>query len=83
MATPKSFLDTMADNGVTVPEELLPFFTQLNTYLIAAAIQYPIASTTPTINGQLVVEKTSNTVLTFKLKGSDGTVRTATMTLAP
>ena len=42
----------------------------------------PSASLTPTTNGQLVVEATSNTTLTFKLKGSDGTVRSGTITLA-
>lgn len=45
--------------------------------------QYPAASVTPTANGQLVVEKTSNTSLTFYLKGSDGVVRKAALTLAP
>lgn len=45
--------------------------------LIAA----PSASITPASNGDLVVEKTSNTTLTFKLKGSDGTVRSGTITL--
>lgn len=39
------------------------------------------ASVTPTNNGDLVIERTSNTQLTFKLKGSDGTVRSGTMTL--
>lgn len=37
---------------------------------------------TPVDNGDLVIETTSNTQLTFKLKGSDGTVRTWTLTLA-
>lgn len=45
-------------------------------------IQNPSSSVTPTDNGQLVVEATSNTSLTFKLKGSDGTVRTGTITLS-
>ena len=36
---------------------------------------------TLTANSQLVVEVTSNTLLTFKLKGTDGTTRTATLTL--
>lgn len=33
-------------------------------------------------NGQLTVEATSNTTLTFKLRGSDGTTRSGTITLA-
>ena len=37
---------------------------------------------TPANNGEFVIEETSNTVLTFKMKGSDGTVRSATLTLA-
>ena len=36
---------------------------------------------TLTANSQLVVEVTSNSLLTFKLKGTDGTTRTATLTL--
>lgn len=42
-----------------------------------------IATTvTPANNGDLVIEQTANTTLTFKMKGSDGTVRSATLTLA-
>ena len=45
--------------------------------------QLPITTTiTPASNGDLVVEATSNTTLTFKLKGTDGTVRSGTITLA-
>ena len=36
---------------------------------------------TLTANSQLVVEVTSNSLLTFKLKGTDGTTRTATLAL--
>lgn len=42
----------------------------------------PAASATPPSNGNLVIERTSNTTLTFKLKGTDGTVRSGTITLA-
>ncbi len=42
----------------------------------------PSASRTPANNGELTVEATSNTTLTFKLKGSDGTVRIGTITLS-
>lgn len=42
----------------------------------------PSASVTPANNGELVVEATSNTTLTFKLKGTDGTVRSGTITLS-
>jgi hypothetical protein len=43
----------------------------------------PAASVTPSINGQLTFEATSNTSVTVKLKGSDGVVRSAVLTLAP
>jgi len=42
----------------------------------------PPASIAPAANGDLTVEATSNTTLTFKLKGSDGVVRTGTLTLS-
>lgn len=41
----------------------------------------PGTSVTPVDNGDVVIEATNNTTLTFKLKGSDGTVRTGTLTL--
>mgnify|MGYP003151021590 CR=1 FL=1 len=42
----------------------------------------PSSSVTPSDNGDLVIEATNNTTLTFKLKGTDGTVREQTMTLS-
>ena len=42
----------------------------------------PPASVTPANNGELMVEATSNTSLTLKLRGSDGVVRSASLTLA-
>lgn len=41
----------------------------------------PAASVTPAANGDLEIEATSNTQLKFKFKGSDGTVRSVTLTL--
>lgn len=50
---------------------------------IAAPLAWrPPASYTPVVNGDLTVEATSNTSLTFRLKGTDGTVRSASLTLA-
>jgi hypothetical protein len=49
---------------------------------VRSVIQQPPASITPASNGDLVVEATSNTLLTFKFKGSDGTVRSGTMVVA-
>jgi|GEM_PF-2784411 len=37
---------------------------------------------TPATNGDLVIEQTSDTSITFKMKGSDGTVRSASLTLS-
>lgn len=42
----------------------------------------PPSSITPTDNGDLVIQATSDTSLTFKYKGSDGTVRSASLTLS-
>lgn len=42
----------------------------------------PTASITPAANGDLAFQATSNTSLTFKLKGSDGTVRSGSITLS-
>lgn len=50
--------------------------------VIGVSAQRPGSSVTPLSNGDYVVEATSNTLLTFKLKGSDGTVRTGTLALA-
>jgi hypothetical protein len=42
----------------------------------------PAASVTPANNGELTFQATSNTQLTFKYKGSDGTVRSGGITLS-
>jgi hypothetical protein len=42
----------------------------------------PLASATPTANGELAIQATSNTSLTFRFKGSDGTVRQGSVALA-
>jgi hypothetical protein len=42
----------------------------------------PLTSTNPVDNGELVFELTSNTQLKIKVKGSDGVVRSASLTLA-
>ena len=44
--------------------------------------QRPSSSVTPSANGDLSVEATSNTTLTFKFKGDDGVVRSGTITLS-
>jgi hypothetical protein len=42
----------------------------------------PLTSTNPANNGEMVFELTSNTQLKIKVKGSDGVVRSASLTLA-
>jgi hypothetical protein len=37
---------------------------------------------TPANNGDIVIEATSNTSVTIKLKGSDGTIRSVALTLS-
>lgn len=62
----------------------------IGTYDAAAAIRsfhpapvfIPLASDSPLEIGQVTMEKTSNTVLTFTLKGSDGVDRSGTITLS-
>jgi hypothetical protein len=49
---------------------------------VRSVIQQPPAIIIPASNGDLVVEATNNTLLTFKFKGSDGTVRSGTMVVA-
>lgn len=61
----------------------VPFtFTQAGPAVFSVDLTLtPSASVTPTNNGELVIQATSNTSLTFKYKGSDGTVRSASLTL--
>jgi len=42
----------------------------------------PGSSVTPPANNDVAIELTNNTTLTFRARGSDGTVRSATLTLA-
>ena len=48
---------------------------------LSTLVQSPSASATPASNGQLVFEATSNTTITVKYRGSDGTVRSAVLLL--
>ena len=50
--------------------------------LNAALTLIPGTSITPDTNGQITIEFTNNTTLTFKGKGTDGVLRTGTLTLA-
>lgn len=53
-----------------------------NGYFSSTTVHALAASVTPANNGDLMFQATSNTSLTFKYKGSDGTVRSASVTLA-
>ena len=66
--------------GTSVPTEAVDVTGNI---LASGKITWsPGTSVTPASNGQVTVEFTNNTTLTFKGKGSDGTVRSATLTLA-
>lgn len=67
-----------ADNAVMLGHELLRWAKGC----FHALSLKPPASHTPTQNGELTVEAVSNTQLRFNLKGSDGVVRSGTLTLA-
>ena len=51
-----------------------------NHRFIGDAHVVPSASVTPANNGDLMVQATSNTQITFKLRGTDGTVRSGSIT---
>jgi hypothetical protein len=74
--TTRLTVDTSGNVGIgeTVPDYKLD---------VNGAIGFaPGASVTPVDNGDVVFELTNNTTLTIKAKGSDGVVRSATITLA-
>lgn len=55
----------------------------VNEFQINGSLRFkPDASSTPVNNGDLTFEATSNTSLKLKLKGSDGVVRSVTLTLS-
>jgi hypothetical protein len=58
----------------------LQFLQQM--WLAVSGLVRPSDDVDPANNGDLVVEATNNTTLTFKYKGSDGTVRSGTITLS-
>lgn len=75
------FLWRDVDNGSVTRMSLASGTGELD---VDGPIEFAPASTdTPTNNGDVVIEATANDTLTFKLRGSDGTVRSATLTLAP
>lgn len=74
---------TMRDQGFT--RTVLHYISSDGLAKFSAPIAQELGVTTvrtPSINGEMVVEATSNTTLTFKMRGSDGVVRSATLTLS-
>ena len=83
-----------AEQSVTQAGLLLDIGTDpnqipLNQFLGSLAYQekesfviVPVASVVPAIIGEMVFQLTNNTTLVIKVKGSDGVVRTNTLTLA-
>lgn len=49
---------------------------------LIAGRSVPAAAADPIENGHMVIEATNNTTITIKLKGSDGVVRSGTVTLS-
>lgn len=58
------------------------FFQRLWQVLFRQPVLTLAASQEPVRNGELVFEATSNTSLTFKYRGSDGVVRSGSITLS-
>jgi hypothetical protein len=73
-----TFFIPPTDNSATVGSTS---FRWSNLHSINA-ILYPPSSVTPTVNGSMTFELTNDTTLKIKVKGSDGTVRSTTLTLA-
>jgi len=81
-------LTLQADNGSGAPTPYITLDGSEEEVVVSkkmratAIIQSPSSSITPANNGELVVEATTNSKITFKLKGTDGTVRSAIITLS-
>lgn len=52
-----------------------------SVYDAVTSVIRPASSATPSLIGHLVIEATSNTTLTIKYKGTDGTIRSVALTL--
>lgn len=72
----------MGNDGHFVPGATAVYDVGSTARSIRDIYLHPSASLTPTNNGDLVIQATSDTSLTFKYKGSDGVVRSASLTLA-
>lgn len=77
--TGRSRIKSTADGEISIRNNADTSYANIT---VGTVTQFPAATVTPTVNGQLVFEATSNTSLTVKLKGTDGVVRSAVITLA-
>lgn len=73
----------MLGTAAFIDKEQLPVSAPQAAALAAKAgtVLVPAASANPANNGDLVFERTSNTNLTIKMKGTDGIVRSVVLTL--
>ena len=81
----KSYADATYASGTGISStatSTVVTLTDLTATFDTDIVQTPSVSLSPANNGELIVEATSNTSLTFKLKGSDGVVRSAVLTLS-
>lgn len=67
--------------GGTVSNYAIYSTTPAPSLFTGPIIQMPPALVTPANNGEMMVQATSNTQLTIKFKGSDGVVRSTSLTL--
>ncbi len=77
---------TTSSNILTIGSQKSGSGTNRDVNFVSASGKWtfvsPGSSVTPTNNGDLCIQATSNTSLTFKYKGSDGTVRSGSITLS-
>jgi hypothetical protein len=81
-ATRDFAIEPYNDGGASIGQKFIIRRADGKVELGANLVLVPDASATPASNGQLTFQATSNTSLTFKYKGTDGTVRSANLTLA-
>lgn len=72
--------DSKVGIGTAAPSEALHVVGNITT--TGTIVSMPGSSVTPMTNGQVAIEFTSNGSLTFRARGSDGQVRSATLTLS-
>jgi len=77
---PPTLRSKFVDSSGGLTNTSLQFLQKM--WLAVDALTHPASSLDPANNGDLVIEATDNTTLTFKYKGSDGTVRSGTVTLS-